>query len=386
MPRVRSLPRPRPVPRGPLPTAPRPPLAPLDSAPRRRNCELDVNIRTQITTLRETADWSYGAIHKKFPDIPLSTIKMTCLRSRIRHKEESAKRSGRPKVLDENDRQKILEKIHEEPRVTYDDLLSEVSNKCKKDSIARLLCVEGLKKWRVMKRPYLTPEIAAQRLAWADKYSGYTKEEFDSVFFSDECTIERGIGLRPEYSFIRPKDQPIQGEVQPTPYKGYQIKQMFWASFSGSTRRTGLIPLYGDPNSPRGGVNRFVILDLYRRILPTLLADPRSIFQQDNAPSHTAHIVRDYIASLGREIMIWPPYSPDLNPIENLWTLLKQKIYQIRPDLLHMPNNDATLDILVDTAEQAWQELDLTILENLSESMPRRVQAIIDANGWYTKY
>jgi DDE superfamily endonuclease len=161
---------------------------------------------------------------------------------------------------------------------------------------------------------------------------------------------------------------------------------MFWASFSGSTRRTGLIPLYGDPNSPRGGVNRFVILDLYRRILPTLLADPRSIFQQDNAPSHTAHIVRDYIASLGREIMIWPPYSPDLNPIENLWTLLKQKIYQIRPDLLHMPNNDATLDILVDTAEQAWQELDLTILENLSESMPRRVQAIIDANGWYTKY
>jgi hypothetical protein len=67
------------------------------------------------------------------------------------------------------------------------------------------------------------------------------------------------------------------------------------------------------------------------------------------------------------------PYSPDLNPIVNLWTLLKQKTYQIRPDLLHMPNNDETLDILVDTAEQAWQELDLSILENLSESMPRRV-------------
>jgi hypothetical protein len=84
--------------------------------------------------------------------------------------------------------------------------------------------------------------------------------------------------------------------------------------------------------------------------------------------------------------MIWPPYSPDLNPIENLWTLLKQKIYQIRPDLLHMPNNDTTLAIMIATAQEAWQQLDLSILEGLSESMPRRVQAIIDSDGWYTRY
>ena len=151
--------------KGPLPTARRPPPIAQEPTLRRQNCELDVNLRTQITTLKETAGWSYREIHNKFPDLPLSTIKTTCLRSRIRHKEESMKRSGRPKVLNEDDRQKILNKIHEEPRVTYDDLLSEVSNKCKKDSIARLLCVEGLKKWRVMKRPYLTPETAAKRLA-----------------------------------------------------------------------------------------------------------------------------------------------------------------------------------------------------------------------------
>lgn len=61
--------------------------------------------------------------------------------------------------------------------------------------------------------------------------------------------------------------------------------------------------------------------------------------------------------------MNWPPYPPDLNPIENLWTLLKQKIYQIRPDLLHMPNNDATLAIMTATAQTAWEQLDLNVME-----------------------
>jgi len=60
-----------------------------------------------------------------------------------------------------------------------------------------------------MKRPYLIAETAAQSLAWADKYSGYTKEDFDRVFCFDECTIGRGIGLRPESFFIAPKDQRV---------------------------------------------------------------------------------------------------------------------------------------------------------------------------------
>lgn len=177
--------------------------------------------------------------------------------------------------------------------------------------------------------------------------------------------------------------------MQPTPTKGKQIKQMFWASFSGAHRRTGLIPLITNSlsQSTRGGVDRFVIEDLYRRILPILLSStPGAIFQQDNAPSHTAHLVRDYLTKLGYEVIDWPPISPDLNPIENLWTLLKQKIYQLQPELLHMRNNSATLELMIATAQQAWQELDLSILEHLSETMPHRVEAIIKSNGWYTKY
>lgn len=107
MPRTRALPGP-PKPRGPIPTAPREFPSPPTAQPQRRNCELDVNLRTQIITLKEVAKWSYSQIRKKYPHIPLSTIKTICLWSRIRQKEESRKRPGRLKILNEDDRQKIL--------------------------------------------------------------------------------------------------------------------------------------------------------------------------------------------------------------------------------------------------------------------------------------
>lgn len=66
---------------------------------------------------------------------------------------------------------------------------------------------------------------------------------------------------------------------------------MFWAAFSSATRRIGLIPLFGDPKAKRTGITGFVIKDLYRRILPTLVINQDCIFQHDNAPTHTAYIV-----------------------------------------------------------------------------------------------
>lgn len=143
----------------------------------------------------------------------------------------------------------------------------------------------------------------------------------------------------------RPADQTHTRDIEEVSvHKG--IKQMFWAAFSRSGRRTGLIPLFGDPNSPRGGVNRWVILDLYRRVLPTSVNGVEgATFQQDKAPVHTAHVIRDWPNDQGFEVMAWPPYSPDLNPIENLWALLKAKIYEIHPEIKGMPDNEETLEI-----------------------------------------
>ena len=126
--------------------------------------------------------------------------------------------------------------------------------------------------------------------------------------------------------------------------------------------------------------------DLYLRILPILVSNEGSIFQPDNALTHTAHVVRDALRDIIIEVMEWPPHSPDLNAIENLQALLKAEIYKLRPDLIHMRNNDETKAILVETAQQAWERIDLEHLKHLSETMRHRVQTIIDSQGWYTPY
>lgn len=161
---------------------------------------------------------------------------------------------------------------------------------------------------------------------------------------------------------------------------------MFWAGF-GYNQRTELVALAGDPSAARRGVTSRIVAELYDRVLRGFVDPDRGdIFMHDNAPVHTAHIVQGLLTDRRIKVMEWPPYSPDLNPIENLWKLMKAEIYKLRPDLTDAPNNAATHTVLVNTAQEAWQGLREQVLCKLSDTMPNRVQAVLRAQGWYTKY
>lgn len=106
----------------------------------------------------------------------------------------------------------------------------------------------------------------------------------------------------------------------------------------------------------------------------------------DNAPVHRVQVVQTALQGLSIEVMVWPPHSADLNPIENLWSLMKQTIYELYPELEHAPNTQSSKQLLIRAAQEAWHMLEDRVLIRLSETMPHRVKAVIAAKGWYTKY
>jgi len=103
------------------------------------------------------------------------------------------------------------------------------------------------------------------------------------------------------------------------------------------------------------------------------------IFQQDNDPKHNAGRVQEWLEKKPFETMIWPAQSPDINPMEHLWAIIKRQLNEYeRP-----PNG---MIQLWERIETIWNSIDKDICLKLIESMPRRIEAILKAKGKWTSY
>jgi transposase len=95
-------------------------------------------------------------------------------------------------------------------------------------------------------------------------------------------------------------------------------------------------------------------------------------FMQKGASVHTAKSTTDYLQSVRLVLPGWPPNSPDLNPIEMIWALLKVRVK------VHHPQTKEELQEMI---TRAWDELDQDLLDKIVSSFGKRVQLLIKARG-----
>ncbi|CAD6196310.1 unnamed protein product [Caenorhabditis auriculariae] len=146
---------------------------------------------------------------------------------------------------------------------------------------------------------------------------------------------------------------------------------MVWGAFSGS----GIGPLH----RVNGIMDKHVYKDiLQNQMLPHLRAMGRgSVYQQDNDPKHTSLFVKDWFKSRRVNVMGWPSQSPDLNPIEHLWEELERRCANKRAKNC----NEKFAQLLSE-----WNQIPMSTIDTLLNSMQRRCQAVVDARGFATKY
>jgi DDE superfamily endonuclease len=102
-------------------------------------------------------------------------------------------------------------------------------------------------------------------------------------------------------------------------------------------------------------------------------------FQQNNNPKHTSWLATTWFSDKNIIVIYWPAQSPDLNPIEHLWFYVKRKLqeYEVPPKGAHE---------LWERVAKEWNKIPSEVCQGLIESMPKRIAAVIKANGGHTKY
>ena len=141
-------------------------------------------------------------------------------------------------------------------------------------------------------------------------------------------------------------------------------KVMIWGCFSAAGRSS----IHFVPKNETINAQRYIRI-LESKLLPFLSIHGTATFQQDSAPCHTAKSVKSWLQKKKIKLLDWPGNSPDLNPIENLWELLKRRVVR------RVPKNMQDLTFWI---KYTWcREITPDLCRKLEHSMPQRIAQVL---------
>lgn len=279
------------------------------------------------------------------------------------------------------------------PYAILAEITAEARLNCAPKTVARVL--HGLDyHLRVpRKKPFLSRETKRKRLLWARERRHWTRADWRMRFFTNECKVEAGVGGS-QFKVRRKPGTELENRYLQTSFPGERTSAMFWGSI-GYQRRSPLIhvrkrrPHEYIKRNDRGGMNSVQYCDevLATGFLPMYReaggAQNGYSLVEDASRVHTSGHSRAWKLQTGIVVGDWVSYSPDLNPIENVWRSLKRKLGLRMRDIQKRPHNQTEL---IKAAQEEWDALDQKMIDRLIDSMPLRIVSVIRAHGGHTRW
>lgn len=241
-------------------------------------------------------------------------------------------------------------------------------------TVRRRMAERDLRAQRPARGPELERHHRIARLRFAREHVNWTNEQWSKVLFTDESRVALRAPDGRERVYRRRGERflPITTR-QTVSYQGGSV--MVWGGIC-SDARTELVIV-----NHRLTATRYIEDILENHVVPFVDFIGREDFllMHDNARAHVARSVVSYLDAVGIRRLQWPARSPDMNPIEHVWDMLKRRVRTL-------PNPPETLNDLKNALVTVWEEIPQVEIKNILQSMPDRMQAVIAARGGNTRY